>query len=71
MALWAVAFMGSTPIGGPVIGWICEQGGARAGLLVGSASCLVAAGLGMAVRRRGRQLASPPSGDSLPSAPQS
>ena len=23
MALWAVAFMGSTPIGGPLIGWIC------------------------------------------------
>ena len=69
MALWAVAFMGSTPIGGPVIGWICERGGARAGLLVGAASCLVAAGLGMAVRRHGRQIASPAPGGILPTVP--
>lgn len=52
MALWAVAFMGSTPIGGPLIGWITSVGGARAGLGVGAASCLVAALLGwLAIRR--------------------
>jgi MFS family permease len=44
MAFWAVAFMGSTPIGGPLIGWITSSAGARVGLGVGAASC-VAAGL--------------------------
>ncbi len=52
MALWSVAFLGSTPIGGPAIGWVTEQDGARVGLGVGAASCFVAAGLGaFAIRR--------------------
>ena len=46
MALWAVAFMGSTPIGGPLIGWITSVAGARVGLGVGAASCLVAGIIG-------------------------
>ncbi len=29
MALWSVAFLGSTPIGGPVAGWVSEQLGGR------------------------------------------
>ncbi|MGV9826743.1 MFS transporter [Gordonia sp. NPDC003429] len=49
MSLWSVAFMGSTPIGGPLIGWIIEVAGARAGLAVGAASCFIAAGLGATV----------------------
>jgi MFS family permease len=53
MALWAVAFLGSTPIGGPLIGWVCERSGARVGLLVGAVACLMAACLGWAVRRAG------------------
>ncbi len=47
MALWGVAFMGSTPIGGPVIGWITSQFGARTGLATGAASCVVAALIGV------------------------
>ncbi len=46
MALWAVAFMGTTPIGGPLIGWITSETSARVGLGVGAASCFVAAGIG-------------------------
>jgi MFS family permease len=46
MALWAVAFMGTTPIGGPLIGWITSLAGARVGLGVGAASCFIAAGIG-------------------------
>jgi MFS family permease len=46
MALWSVAFLGSTPIGGPMIGAICEYVSPRAGLLVGAAACVVCAGLG-------------------------
>jgi MFS family permease len=52
MALWSVAFLGSTPIGGPLIGWIIAHSGARVGLAVGAASCFAAAGIGwLAVRR--------------------
>jgi MFS family permease len=47
MALWSVAFLGSTPIGGPVIGWISGWAGARVGLGVGAGSCLLAGGLGL------------------------
>ncbi len=51
MALWAVAFMGSTPIGGPLIGWITSEAGARVGLGVGALSCVMAAALGwLAIR---------------------
>lgn len=47
-ALFAVAFIGSTPIGGPIVGWVSEQFGPRAGLALGGvatiATALVAAG---------------------------
>lgn len=55
MALWAVAFLGTTPIGGPIIGWITEQTSARVGLEVGAGSCLLAALLGLWAIRRHRQ----------------
>jgi MFS family permease len=51
MALWSVAFMGTTPIGGPVIGWITGLAGARVGLGVGAVSCLVAGAIGLAAMR--------------------
>jgi hypothetical protein len=54
MALWAVAFMGSTPVGGPLIGWVVEAAGARAGIAVGAVSCFAAAGIGVfAIRHVG------------------
>jgi len=52
MALWAVAFLGSTPIGGPIAGVVVQYFGSRAGLLLGAVACLVAAGLGAVVARR-------------------
>jgi len=44
MGLWAVAFLGSTPIGGPIIGAIGEHIGPRYGLAVGAIATLLAAG---------------------------
>jgi hypothetical protein len=41
MALWALAWVGSTPIGGPVVGWIGEHAGARWSLLVGGIPTLL------------------------------
>ena len=43
MSLWFVAFQGSTPIGGPIIGWVIAIAGARAGLGVGAVTCFVPA----------------------------
>jgi MFS family permease len=45
MALYAIAFLGSTPVGSPIVGWICAVWGARAGFLVGGAAALVAGGV--------------------------
>jgi hypothetical protein len=45
MALWSVAFFGTTPIGGPIIGYICDHANPRIGLIVGGASAIIAAGL--------------------------
>lgn len=46
MALWAVAFLGTTPIGGPIIGYIGEHAGPRIGLAVGGTAALVASAIG-------------------------
>ena len=46
MALWTVSFLGTTPIGGPIIGAIGEHIGARWGLLVGGVAALIAAAYG-------------------------
>jgi MFS family permease len=55
MSLWSVAFLGSTPIGGPAIGWITAAAGARVGLGVGGLSCLVAAIFGLVAIRHLRR----------------
>jgi MFS family permease len=47
MALWFVAFQGSTPIGGPIIGAVMSGFGARAGLGVGAVTCFVAVAAGV------------------------
>jgi len=65
MALWAIAFMGTTPIGGPLIGWITSSAGPRVGLATGGVSCVMAAGLGvMAIRRRRKRFGQLPGGPS-------
>jgi MFS family permease len=46
LALQAMVFLGSTPIGGPILGAVCEAFGARVGLAVGAAACFGAAGWG-------------------------
>jgi MFS family permease len=62
IALWQVAFQGTTPIGGPLIGLIIAVGGPRTGLATGGVSCLVAAGGGILLARwfRARRTGPPP-----------
>jgi MFS family permease len=42
MALYAIAFLGSTPIGGPLVGWVSQQWGPRLGFALGGIGTLVA-----------------------------
>jgi MFS family permease len=52
LALQAIVFLGSTPIGGPLLGWVCERFGARAGFVVGGLAGLGAAAWGHVVNKR-------------------
>lgn len=40
MALYMVVFLGATPVGSPLVGWIAENWGARYAIGIGSASAL-------------------------------
>jgi MFS family permease len=57
MALYSMVFLGSTPIGAPLVGWIAEVSGPRGGLVLGGFAALVAAAGGaVAFSRTGRPL---------------
>jgi MFS family permease len=47
MAFWSIAFLGTTTIGGPVVGWFAETAGPRWGLAIGGIAALAAALLGI------------------------
>lgn len=53
MALWTVAFLGSTPLGAPVVGAISEHLGPRLALGAGAAAALLAAAVGAVALARG------------------
>jgi len=58
MALWSLAWGGSTVVGGPLVGWVAETWGSRWGLVLGGAPTLL---LGLAMlpvlRRREEEAA--------------
>jgi len=55
LALQAIVFLGSTPIGGPIVGVISERYGARYSLALGAVATILAGLFGaLAVRRRDR-----------------
>jgi MFS family permease len=41
MALWGLAWLGSTPIGGPIVGWVGQSDGARWSLVIGGLPTLI------------------------------
>jgi MFS family permease len=51
MALYAMGFLGTTPIGAPLVGWISQTSSPRVALLVGAGATLVASTVTM-VRHR-------------------
>ncbi len=56
LALYFISFMGGTPIGAPLIGWVSEHLGARWGFIAGGLACVVAAVVAGAVLARGRRV---------------
>jgi MFS family permease len=56
MALYFMCFMGGTPVGAPLIGWIAEHLGAPWGLILGGAVCVVAGLAAAAYLARGRRV---------------
>jgi MFS family permease len=71
MALYGLLFLGSTPVGGPLLGWISQRWGPRAGLALGGAFTLVAAAGVSGVRARRRWVAAglaPDDGSGAPDA---
>ena len=59
MALWALAWLGSTPIGGPLVGWIAQELGARWSLAAGGIPTLVCGLLALPVLTRIDRRAAP------------
>jgi MFS family permease len=59
MALWTIAFLGSTPVGAPIIGLVSQEISPRGGLVVGGVACLVAAAVGALALSRERIAAEP------------
>jgi MFS family permease len=56
MALYSVVFMGTTPIGAPIVGLVSQAAGPRAGLALGGAAVLLAvAAFGLWSARRARR----------------
>jgi MFS family permease len=56
LAIQSMVFLGSTPIGGPIVGWVADAAGPRVAVLIGAAGCLAAAVYGaraLGVSRRG------------------
>jgi MFS family permease len=62
MALYGIVFLGSTPIGAPIAGWVSSVLDPRAGLALGAAAALLTALIawGAAVRDAPREAATSP-----------
>jgi len=52
IALQSIVLVGSTPVGGPIMGLVCDDLGVRYGLVIGGLAALSAAGWGYVAARR-------------------
>jgi MFS family permease len=52
LALQAMLFLGSTPVGGPIVGWVAEEFGARYSIGLGAVAAVGAGLWGLAALRR-------------------
>jgi predicted MFS family arabinose efflux permease len=58
MAIWVLVFLGTNPIGAPILGWVAEKFGAGASIWLGGLVSLVAASVALVwqLRRDGARL---------------
>jgi len=61
MSLWALAWFGSTPVGGPIVGWIGQEAGARWSLIIGGLATLLCGVAVLALLRSPRERTECPS----------
>ncbi len=61
MALYAIGFLGTAPLGGPLVGWISQAASPRAALSIGAASAIGSCTVLLA-QHRSRRVEVPPSG---------
>ena len=54
MAVYALLFLGTTPIGAPLVGWVAQGWGPRAGLVLGGTVTVVAVAVASVLWRRDR-----------------
>jgi MFS family permease len=57
MALYAMGFLGTAPIGAPLVGWISQTSSPRVALLVGAGATVIASGLTLVRHRHDHRLA--------------
>jgi MFS family permease len=57
MALYAIAFLGTTPIGSPLVGWISQVSSPRVALAVGGSATIAASLITRRYHRRGHERA--------------
>lgn len=60
LALQAMLFLGSTPVGGPIVGWVSERFGARFAIGLGAMAALAAGLWGLMRARRAERQSVPP-----------
>jgi hypothetical protein len=54
MAIYGMVFLGSTPVGAIIVGWLGEASGARAGFALGAMAAIVAGALALWWQPAGR-----------------
>ena len=64
MALYMMIFMGGTPLGAPLVGWVGETMGARWTLLLGGAMTMLGVGVACLLYTRSRRVLTPTEGGS-------
>jgi MFS family permease len=69
MALYAIGFLGTAPIGAPLVGWISQVSSPRVALLVGAAATVVASGVILLRHRAEHKRKNETSSESAAAAP--
>lgn len=53
MALYTLAYLGTAPLGGPLVGWLAQSLGVRMAFLIAALPCVVASGVALLSQHKG------------------